>query len=185
MRPRSYARKPTDAYTSSRTHTRTYIYTPMYAHVRTYTRTRRNFSDNKSALQHYQTDFHHQSDTIHFYYPITVQSISILKPHWLRHLYKLLSSVTHLLHIYHPLPPIRDHYPTIHHLSIIYHLISLHHLTHIIFHLYPMSSPTHHPINMSVCYKTLSILYIYSAHPYTTVSHLRQIACFISLSDSL
>ena len=96
MRPRSYARKPTDAHTSSRTHLRAHTYihpcTHMYAHVRTYTRTRRKFSNNESALQHCQTDFHHQSDTIHFYYPFTVQSISILAPHWLRHLYKLSAS---------------------------------------------------------------------------------------------
>lgn len=64
----------------------------MYAYVRTYTRTRRNFSDNESALQHYQTVFHHQSDAIHFYYPIAVQTISILEPHWLCHLYKLSAS---------------------------------------------------------------------------------------------
>ena len=93
MRPRSYARKPTDTHTSRRTPPRAYTYTPMYTHVRTYTRTRRNFSDNKSVLHHYQTDFHHQSDTIHFYYPITVQSIPILAPHWQRHLYKLSTSV--------------------------------------------------------------------------------------------
>ena len=99
----------------------THAHTHIYAHVRTYTRTRRNFSDNESALQHCQTEFNHQSDTIHFYYPTTVQSISILAPHWLRHLYKLPSSVTHLLSIY-------NHFPTIHqpfnHLSLISHLLS-------------------------------------------------------------
>ena len=80
MRPRSYARKPTDAHMSSRTYIRAHTYIRPCTHVRTYTRTRRNFSNNKSALQHCQTEFHHQSDTIHFCYPITVQSISILAP---------------------------------------------------------------------------------------------------------
>ena len=88
----------------------------MYAHVRTYTRTRRNFSDNESALQHCQTEFNHQSDTIHFYYPTTVQSISILEPHWLRNLYKLSTFVTHF-------PPIYNNLPTISKPFIIYSLI--------------------------------------------------------------
>ena len=38
MRPRSYARKPTDAHTSSRTHLRTYTYIHPYTH--TYARIR-------------------------------------------------------------------------------------------------------------------------------------------------
>ena len=63
---------------AAHTHAHIYIYTPMYTHVRTYTRTRRKFSDIKSTLQHHQTEVNHQSDTIHFYYSITVQSISIL-----------------------------------------------------------------------------------------------------------
>lgn len=75
------------------------------------------------------------------------------------------------------LPFISNYLPTIQsslaHIQFIFHLlISLHHLARIIFHLYLISSPTNHPINMSVCYKTLSILYILSALPYTAVSHL-------------
>ena len=88
------------AYVQPHTPTHPYVYTPMYAHVRTYTRTRRNFHDIKSVLQHCQTEFNHQSNTIHFYYPITVQSVSILVPHWLRHLYKPSLSVTYLQLIY-------------------------------------------------------------------------------------
>lgn len=110
MRPRSYERRPTDAHTSSRTH------------LRTYTRTRRKFSDNKSALQHCQTEFNHQSDTIHFYYPIAVQSIFILTPHWLRHLYKLSISVTHLPSISNYLPTIQS---SLTHLPNYSHLLSL------------------------------------------------------------
>ena len=97
----------------------------MYAHVRTYTRTRRNFSDNKSALQHCQTKFHHQSVTIHFYYPITVQSISILEPHWLHHLYKPLPYVTHLPLIYHPLATITQLSTNFNHLLLISNSLSL------------------------------------------------------------
>ena len=149
------------AYVQPHTPTHPYVYTPMYAHVRTYTRTRRKFSDIKSALQHCQTEFNHQSDTIQFYHPIAVQSISILAPHWLRYLYKLSLSLIH----YHPFRTITQ--PFAIHLSFISHchLISLHHLTHIIFHLYLISNSTHHPINMSVCYKTLLILYISAALP--------------------
>ena len=104
---------------AARTHTHIHIYTPMYAHGRTYTRTRRNFSDNKSAPQHCQTEFHHQSDNIHFYYPTTVQSISILAPHWLHHLYKLSSSAIN----WHSLSSIRKYCPTIHRLLIIHSII--------------------------------------------------------------
>ena len=138
----------------------------MYTRVRTYTRTRRKFFDIKSVLQHYQTEFHHQSDTIHFYYPIAVQSISILAPHWLCHLYKLLTSdiicCTFTIH-YQPLP----NYPhPFNHLSVISHLLSLppiiSHTSYSIFIWFPIQ-PIDHPINMSVCYKTLSILYIFAA----------------------
>ena len=113
------------AYVQPHAPTHIYVYTPMRTHVRTYTRTRRNFSDNKYALQHYQTEFHHQSDTIHFYYLITVQSISILAPHWRRHLYKLSTIVI----ICCTFTSIINHYPTIrhpfNHLSLISHLLSL------------------------------------------------------------
>ena len=112
-------------------HTHAHIH--IYTHVRTYSRTRRKFSDNKSALQHCQTEFHHHSNSIHFYYPITVQSVSILAPHWLRHLYKLLSSTiicyTFTIH-YHPLQ-------SIHQLSIISRSSPIH------YHRFPSSRQTH------------------------------------------
>ena len=139
------------AYVQPHAPTRPYVYTPMYAHVRTYTHTRMSFSDNKSALQHYQTEFHHQSDTIYFYYPLTVQSVSILEPHWLRNLYKLLSFITHFPLIYHSLAIIFQ--PFINYLSspklcpIYYHWRpssrTVH--PHIIFHLYLIYSPTNSP----------------------------------------
>lgn len=174
MCPCTYARRPTDAHTSSRTHPRTHTYIHPYTHVRTYTRTRRKFSDTKSALQHYQTEFHHQSDSNHFYYPITVQSVSILAPPSIHYLYKASESVI----IYYTLSSIRNHLPTIYQPSDIYLLLISHSLSlptiilHL-FHLYPISSLiTHHPINMSVCYKTLSILYILVALSSMRVSHL-------------
>ena len=179
------------AYVQPHTPTHPYVYTPMYAHVHTYTRTRKKFSDIKSALQHCQTELYHQSDSIHFYYPIAVQSISILAPHWLHTLYKLSSFVTHF-------PPIYNNLPTISKPFIIYSLICR--LSPIYYHCRPLSwtihihiififikfqvRPTHH-INMSVCYKTISILYILAALPYTAVSHLIQITTNICLSDSL
>ena len=135
----------------------------MYAYVRTYTRTRRIFSDNKSALQHYQIEFNHQSNIIRFYYPITIQSISILAPHWLRHLYKLSSYTIN----YHPSASIfqlsTNHLIIFRSSPIHYHHLPSSQQTHphIIFYLYPITSPTHHPINILVCYKTLSILYIF------------------------
>ena len=116
----------------------------MYAHVRTYTRTRRNFSDNKSAIQHCQTEFHHQSDTIHFYYPIAVQSISILAPHWLRHLYKLSSTDIH----YHPLSSIRNYCPTIHRLLIIHSIICIAN-SHTLLPIISNSPSTHHIPSLS------------------------------------
>ena len=122
----------------------THAHTHIYAHVRTYTRTRRNFSDNKSALQHCQTEFNNQSDIIHFYYPIAVQSISILAPHWLRHLYKPSASITHLPSIIIHSEPSPNNPPLVCYPFLI-HLITLHHLARVIFHLYMISIPTNSP----------------------------------------
>ena len=158
----------------------THAHIRIYTHVRTYTRTRRKFSDTKSALQHCQTEFHHQSDTIHFYYPIAVQSISMLAPHWLHHLYKLSATIV----IWHPLSSVFQlsaNNSIISRSSLIYyHCRPSSRTVHprIIFYLYPITTPTHHLINMSVCYKTLSILYILAAFSSMAVSHLIQITCF-------
>ena len=154
-------------------HTHAHIH--IYTHVRTYSRTRRKFSDNKSALQHCQTEFHHHSNSIHFYYSIAVQSVQTVV-------------ICHLSDIhYHPLAIVSQlsaNYPPLISYSYQFIITPTHHLTHIIFHLYLISNSTHHPINMSVCYKTLLILYIFaafsSAFSYTTV-----FSSFISLTDSL
>ena len=98
----------------------------------------------------------------------------------------ICTNCQHLPLICYILSSISNHYPTIsqlfNHLSVIspFIITITHHLTRIIFHLYPISSPTHHLINMSVCYKTLSILYIFAALPYTSVSHLIQMNVFIT-----
>ena len=120
---RAYVQPPTLAHI--------YIYTPMYTHVRTYTRTRENFSDCKSAIQHCQTEFHHQSTTIHSYYPITVQSISILTPPSQQHLHKLSASVI----VYHPFIIHYHLLQYIHHISATYILLILIHLLIILHHL--------------------------------------------------
>ena len=104
---------------SSRTHPRapTYIHPCASMHVRTYTRTRRKFSDSKSAIQHCQTKFHHQSDTIHFYCPIAAQSLSILAAPSVQTI-----SICHSFTIhYHPFS---NYPPTIYHLSLISHSLS-------------------------------------------------------------
>ena len=146
------------AYVQPHTPTHPYVYTPMYARIRTYTRTRRKFSDIKSTLQHCQTEFHHQSDSIHFYYPKRC-TIRI-------HIGTTLAAASvQTVSIWHHLPLIYNYPPTIQssvsHLPFI--ITTSHHPTYIIFYLYLIYSPTHHPINMSVCYKTLSILYILAA----------------------
>ena len=120
---------------AAHTHAHIYIYTPMYTHVRTYTRTRRKFFDIKSVLQHYQTEFHHQSDSIHFYYSITVQSISILAAPSVQ----TISICHHLIHIYHLLLTITQ-------LSATNSIIS--HSSPIYYHHFP-SFRTHHIPSLS------------------------------------
>ena len=119
----------------------------IYAHVRARTHVyahAKKFSDIKSALQHYQTEFHHQSDSIHFYYPITVQFIYILEPHWQRHLYKLSLFVTHFPLIYHSLSHIYINLQTIYH-SFTSHLSPIHFQFP---HISPLSR-THHIPSLS------------------------------------
>ena len=145
----------------------------MCTHVHTYTRTRRKFSDNKSALQHCQTDFHHLSDTIHFYYPIAVQSISILAPPL------IVPSVQTVIicHSFIVIFQLSFHHPIICQPSPIYyhcHPSSRTVYPRIIYHLYSMTSPTHHHINMSVqyiikpCQFSIYLPHFPSAFSYTT-----------------
>ena len=194
MRSCSCARRPTDAHMSSRTHPRTpYVYTPMYAHVCTYTRTRENCSDIKicstalsnrvpSSVRHHSLLLsNHCTIRIHIGTTLAAQSVQTV-------------SICHLFST--NLPFISNYLPTIHqlfiNLSLISHLLSLPPInSHISYSIciWFQVQPTHHHINMSVCYKTLAILYILadfsSAFSSTTVSHLIQITTNICLSDSL
>ena len=117
-----------------------------------------------------------------------------MTPHWQRNLYKPSSFVTHFPLIYHSLSHIYINLQTIYHsfnhpfihLSLISYsfpissyLSTISHASYSIFIRFTFQ-PTVHPINMSVCYKSLSILYILAALPYTTVSHLIQITISIN-----
>ena len=145
MRPRSYARKPTDAHTSSRTHPRAHTYIHPCTHTYARIRAREGNFLTPNLLYSITKPSSIISDTIHFYYPITVQSISILAPHWLYHLYKPLPYVTHLPLIYHPFAII-FYLPTIYQLLVTHpSLITLHHLARVIFHLYLISISTNSP----------------------------------------
>ena len=127
MRPRSYARKPTDAHTSSRTHPRAHTYihpcTHMYASIRA-----REGNFLTSNLLYSITK------------PTSIISptpfISIIQPLYNPYQYwhhigcAICTNCQHLPLIcytftihYHPLPPICDHYPTIHRLLIIHSII--------------------------------------------------------------
>ena len=199
MRPRSYARKPTDAHTSSRTHSRTYTYIHprmhMYARIRaregnfltsnllySITKPRSIISlehapsqGHLSFQQHSLLLFNRRTICIHIGTTLAAPSVQTVV-------------ICHLSDIhYHPLAIVSQlsaNYPPLISYSYQFIITPTHHLTHIIFHLYLISNSTHHPINMSVCYKTLLILYIFaafsSAFSYTTV-----FSSFISLTDSL
>ena len=187
MRPRSYARKPTDAHMSSRTHPRT----PTYIHPCTHTYARIRARGGNFLTTNLLYSITKPSSVIS---PTPFTSIiqSLYNPYqyWHHIGCAICTNCQHLTLIcytftihYHPFATITQLSANN---SIISHsylinfplLISLHHLARIIFHLYLMSIPTHHPINMSVCYKTLSILYIFTALPYTTVSHLQVFIIF-------
>ena len=183
------------AYVQPHTPTHPYVYTSMYAHVRTYTRTRRKFSDSKSALQHCQTEFHHQSDSIHFYYPFAVQFIFILAPHWLRNLYKLPSFVAHFPLIYHSLSHIYINFQTIYHsfnhpfihLSLISYsfpissyLSTISHASYSIFIRFPFQ-----PTILSICQSVINPCQFSIYYPH---SHIRQFLILyrlVSLSTQL
>ena len=97
--------------------------------------------------------------------------------------------ICHLSDIhYHPLAIVSQlsaNYPPLISYSYQFIITTTHHLARIIFYLYLISIPTHHPINMSVCYKTLSILYILAALPICFHHSTDSFPSFISLYDSL
>ena len=146
MRPRSYARKPTDAHTSSRTHPRAHTYihpcTHMYARIRAregiFLTTNIVYSITKPSSIISPTPF---------------QSLYNPYPHWYHIACAICTNCQHLPLICYILSSISNHYPTIHRLLIIHSIIcpTISHtlslptiISHIIFYLYPMTSPTHH-----------------------------------------
>ena len=184
MRPCGCARKPTDARMSSRTHPHTYTYihpcTHVFAHAKEIFWQQICFTalPNRvpsSFQQHSLLLFNRHTICIHIGTTLAAPSVQTVV-------------ICHLSDIhYHPLAIVSQlsaNYPPLISYSYQFIITPTHHLTHIIFHLYLISNSTHHPINMSVCYKTLLILYIFpafsSAFSYTTV-----FSSFISLTDSL
>ena len=179
MRPRSYARKPTDAHISSRTHSRTYTYIHPCTH--TYARIRARVGIFLTPNLLYSIV---KPSSIISPIPFTsiIQSLYNPYQYWHHIGYAICTNCQHLTSSVTHLPPITIHPPTIYHLSLISYSLSplpIISTNPSAYHIpsYLMSIPTHHPINMSVCYKTLSILYILAASS-TTVSHLIQITIF-------
>ena len=192
MRPRTCARRPTYAHTSSRTHSRTYTY--IHPRTHTYARIRAREGNFLTLNLHYSIV---KPSSIISPTPFTsiIQSLYNPYPYWHHIGCDICTNCQHLSSTdthYHPLSSIRNYCPTIHRLLIIHSIICLtnshtlslplHHLKQSIYTSYSIFiwfpfQPTHRPINMSVCYKTLSILYIFRApinnsFSYTTVSHL-------------
>ena len=157
-------------------HTRIHIYTPMYARIRAregkFLTTNLLYSIAKPSLIISPTAF-----------TSIIQSLYNPYPYW-HHIdcsictncHYLSSSDTHF-QPYTSIFQLSTNNSIISRSSLIYyHCRTSSRTNHIPSYL--MSSPTHHSINMSVCYKTLSILYILAALSYIAVSHLLQITCF-------
>ena len=176
MRPRSYARKPTNAHTSSRTHPRAHT----YIHPCTHTYARIRAREGNFLTTNLLYSIAKPSSTISPT-PFTsiIQSLYNPYPYWHHIGCAICTNHQHLTPIYHP----SSNYPptiqsSLAHLPFI--ITASHHneqSIHASYQLYLMYSPIRHPINMTVCYKTLSILYILAASS-TTVSHLIQITIF-------
>ena len=186
MRPRSYARKPTDAHTSSRTHLRTYTYIHPCTHTYARIRAREGIFLTTNLLYNIAKPTSIISLTA---FTSIIQSPYNPYPYWYHIGCGVCTNYHYLTSIIIYSEPLANHFQLSANRSIISHLYLIHYHCHpssrtvhphIIYHLYPITSLTHHPINMSVCYKTLSILYILAALPYTTV-----FSSFISLYDSL
>ena len=124
MRPCTCARRPTDTHTSSRTRSR--------AREGNFLTTNLLYSIVKPSSIITPTLF---TSIIQ----ITVQSISILAPHWLRHLYKLSLSDIICRQFTNYLPTIR---PPSNHLSLISHSLSP-------FSIISSSPFTHHILSLS------------------------------------
>ena len=140
MRPRSYARKPTDAHTSSRTHSRTYTYIHPRMHMYARIRAREGNFLTSNLLYSIVKQSSFISPT-----PFTsiIQSLYNPYQYWNHIGGVICTNCQHLSPIYNNLPTIPqpfNHFSLIS--QIISHLLSIHHLARIIFHLYPISNLT-------------------------------------------
>ena len=126
MRPRSYARRPTDAHTYSRTHPRAHTYIHPCTH--TYARIRAREGNFLTTNLLYSIV---KPSSIINPTPFTsiIQSLYNPYPYW-RHIgCAICTNCCHLPLICYILSSISNHYPTIsqlfNHLSVISHLLSL------------------------------------------------------------
>ena len=170
MRPRSYARRLTDAHMYSRTRLRTYTYIHPCTHTYARIRAREGIFLTTNLLYSIVKPSSIINTT-----PFTsiIQSLYNPYPYWYHIGCGICTNCCHLsssdihyqpsITIVQPLP----NYPhPFTHLSLISHLLSLPSIiSNKSSHLYPISNPTYHPIIMSVYYKTLSILYVFAALP--------------------
>ena len=131
MRPRSYARKPTDAYMSSRTHPHAHTYIHPCTHTYACIHAREGIFLTTNLLYSIAKPSSIISPT-----PFTsiIQSLYNPYPYWNHIDCGGCTNCRHLPLICHSFITIRQPF---NHLSLIshYHLISFHHLAHIIFHL--------------------------------------------------
>ena len=149
MRPRSYARKPTDAHTSSRTHPRahTYIHPCTHTYARIHTREGNFLTTNMLYSIAKPSSIINPS-------PFTSIVQSLYNPYWHHIGCAICTNCQHLPLICYILSSISNHYPTIYQLLVAHlSLITLHHLARVIFHLYLISIPTNSP-----SYQYVSIL---------------------------
>ena len=119
MRPHSYARKPTNVHTSSRTHSRTYTYIHPRTHVYARIRAREgNFLTSNLLYSIVKPSFIISPSP---FTPI-IQSLYNPYPYWHHIGCTICTNCQHLSPIYHPSP---NYPPSIIHLSLISHLLSL------------------------------------------------------------
>ena len=189
MRPCSCARRPTDAHMSSRTHPRT----PTYIHpcTRTYARIRAREEVFWQQIcftalpNRVPSSVRHHSFILSNRCIIRIHIDATLAAPSVQTVIICHSFSTNLPFIITHLHQSPNYLPFIHLSLISYsfpissYLSTISHASYSIFIRFPFQ-PTDHPINMSVCYKSLSILYILSALPYTAVSHLIQISISIN-----
>ena len=148
MRPRSYARKPTDAHMSSRTHPRAHTYIHPCTH--TYARIRAREGNFLTPNLFYSIV---KPSSIINPTPFTsiIQSLYNPYPYWHHIGFAICTNCCHLsssdIH-YHPLSSIRNYCPTIHRLLIIHSIICIAN-SHTLLPIISNSPSTHHIPSLS------------------------------------